>query len=454
MRGLARLFADDRDPLVANLLICLAFFLLGLNRLYLPKILYFDETWYVNAALKLLAWKEVINREHPMLAKEMIAVSMILFGKSFGGIRLGSLILGTIGLFAFQRAHFKLTASARSTMIFGVLVAFNFLYFATSRMAILDPYMLGFAGIGSAFFVNGVMHDRRRLICFALAGFAMGCAMAAKWTAAPLYGFMGLATIVRFWRDPRLAIKLLVAFGGISVATYFLTFLPIFFIDKNPLPIAEILPLQRMMTFSLGLYIGGHPYASHWWDWPIGRGQMWIYNGFFTGKDMMIVLGQNPVATLISLPAVAISLFLLPAKRDWRLGAPALLYLFTFAFWIASGKPVQFLYHYNLSSIVALSVAAQLAAKIPPRIGRIAIPSLLTVYLAAFAFFYPVITAASIGTKQERYTSLPGWEVHPPKVGDRRPVGNGWELMLWSQDCLVHPAEQKCARARKNTVQP
>lgn len=449
-----RLLIRDGDPLIANLLICLAFFLLGLVRLQLPQVLYFDEEWYLPAAAKMLKSMEVINREHPMLGKELIAAFYWLFGGSWISARIGSLVFGTIGLFGFQRAHFTLTQSPASTMVFGTLVLGNCLYLATSRIALLDPYMLGFAGVGLAFFAKGMRFEHGRRLNFALAGLAMGMAMACKWTVAPLCLFMAVATVVRFHSDMReLAIVATTAAVPAAVV-YAVTFIPLLFASPHPMSITDFLPLQRAMAFHLSMYIGEHPYQSYWWQWPIGTGQMWLFNGEKLGIDRVIILAQNPVAVLISLPAVLFGLFALIVRRNLAMGIPALAYLLTVGFWALGQKPNLYLYHYNLPAIFALSAAAQIGASLSGKWLRTGAIAIYAAYFAAFAFFYPVVTGARIDRSTDVSVQIRGWTRNPEDEKLRRPVGSAYELGAWAMRCLNEPTRAECAEWRRNSVEP
>lgn len=448
-----RLWANDRDPLVASLIICLAFFLLGLNRIWVPASLYYDELYYIGAAIKLLNKGIVANREHPMLAKELMALMALIFGKNLLVIRIESLLIGTIGLFGFQRAHYYLTNSPRSTLIFGLFAAFNFLYLATARIAILDPYMLGFAGLALAFLARGMATGQNAFPNIAASAVFIGLSMASKWTVAPLYGVMGLT--IAFGSSPKIRLAFLnaAAFGAISIGVYLLTFLPLLLTRDDPIAAVDLFAMHRAMVHSLSILIGHHPYESPWWIWPIGGGQMWLFDGHAVHSDRMIALGQNPVAVLLSLPAVLAGLYFLIARKNWRLGLPAAFYAVTLIFWIANQKPVQFLYHYNLSSLAALCLAAQiLSIDKVSWIRRARIP-IIAIYCAAFAFFYPAITGGFLHGRADRYTSLPGWHVNHAQALYSHQVGNGKSLSQWSRRCLAQPTREECRTSRQNILQ-
>lgn len=443
-----------RDPMIASLAICLAFFLLGLINLGQPQVLYFDESWYLPAAAKMLKNLELINREHPPLAKELIALFYWAFGGSWMSARIGSLFFGVIGLYGFQRAHFYATRSFWSTVLFGILVATNCLYFTTSRAALLDPYMLGFAGIALAFFTRGVMFEARQVRNFFLAGISMGLAMACKWTIAPLGVFMAAVTIIRFRRDRRQLAILGASAAGPAIVTYFLTFLPFLFTTIHPLELTDFLPLHRMMVFHLGMYIGDHPYQSSWWEWPLGRGQIWFFDGQLLKIDRVIILAQNPVSALVSAPAVVIGTIMYNLKRDHAIGATVLAYVVTLGFWAIGHKPNVYLYHYNLPSVFALSLVAQVAVTFRHWAQKIAVVFLAALQILTFAYFWPVTTGALLEGRLEKLTSHYGWRENHRSDKRWEPRGEGRAMSEWAMRCINAPARDECSKPRRNSAQP
>lgn len=440
--------------MIASMALCLAFFLLGLVNLGQPQVLYFDESWYLPAAAKMLMNLELINREHPPLAKELIALFYWAFGGSWMSARIGSLVFGTIGLYGFQRAHFHLTRSFWSTVLFGVLVATNCLYFTTSRAALLDPYMLGFAGMALAFFTRAFVVDDGQFRHFVIAGGFMGFAMACKWTIAPLAAFMAVATIIRFRADWRRLIVLGASATISSFAAYALTFWPFLFTTIYPLQVSDFFPLQRAMAFHLSIYVGDHPYQSQWWDWPLGRGQMWLFDGESLKIESVIILAQNPVATLISAPAVVVGAFMALRKRNTALGATVLAYLITLGFWAIGHKPNIYLYHYNLPSIFALSVAAQISTTFHLRRLQVVTVLVVATQIAAFAFFWPVATGATHNGKLEYLREFYGWRDNPMASITRTPKGDGRAVRNWAERCVQKPTRYECSKRRHNSAQP
>ena len=432
--------------------LCLAFFLLGLYRLQVPNVLVFDEHHYSPAAWKLLHGT-VGNREHPMLAKELIAGSIRLLGGGWASARIAGLAVMTLGLAAFAYSHFRLFGSARGVLVFIALVSTNCLYFVTARIAILDPYMVGFAGLSIAAFMGAILAPEVRLARYAVAGVLMGLSLASKWASLPILVLMGLAVAVTYWRNPLRMAIVGSCIAGAAAIVYLLTFAPLLSARADALSIGEIVALQRPMYRALALLISGHPYSSYWWHWPFGGGGMWLFDSARVGRDKIIILGQNPVATVASLTALVMGTVIAVRDKDWRVGAVLLAYVTSLGFWAISGKPVQFVYSYNLPSIFALALAAHLLTM---RNNPAYSAGSILIIVASVAFFtwaYPAMTAARITEDQlALYARFPGWERNLDRSLFNRPIGNGRELRKWATHCMKEPLASDCAQARSNPV--
>ena len=137
--------AVSRDPLAWCWLLTAAFLALVLHRLAIPSKPYFDEIHYLPAARNLLALSAVLNPEHPLLGKELIAGSMWLLGDNPFAWRLPSALAAAVALFAGLRATWWASLSRPATLIAGLLLVSNFLLFVIARIAMLDAAMLTFA---------------------------------------------------------------------------------------------------------------------------------------------------------------------------------------------------------------------------------------------------------------------------------------------------------------------
>lgn len=154
---------DIYDRIFAGLLV--ASVILRVIWLDIPTgSLIFDETYYVNVARIIvgLPYDEKVyanavrgldpNREHPPLAKMMIAASTWLFGNNGYGWRLPSIAFGIVSLIVFYLLIKRLSKSKLTALIASFLFSFDNLIFAHSRIATLDIFLLGFILIGFYFY--------------------------------------------------------------------------------------------------------------------------------------------------------------------------------------------------------------------------------------------------------------------------------------------------------------
>ncbi|MFZ1741445.1 MAG: phospholipid carrier-dependent glycosyltransferase, partial [Pontixanthobacter sp.] len=109
------------DPIGWNFAICAGFLALCLIRLTIPSAPYFDEVHYLPAARALLDGSDWLNREHPPLGKEILALGIALFGDTPTGWRIFPLIAGVAALFAFMRAMWFAAQSRFASIAYGIL---------------------------------------------------------------------------------------------------------------------------------------------------------------------------------------------------------------------------------------------------------------------------------------------------------------------------------------------
>jgi dolichyl-phosphate-mannose-protein mannosyltransferase len=153
--------------------------------------LIFDEKYYVNVARNLLniphdpdVYSDATpgtdpNREHPFLAKGIIAFSMLIFGDNAWGWRIPSIIFGAIALFAFYLLVKRLSKKSELALFASFLFVFSNLIFIHSRIATLDIFMLAFMLLGFYLYLIEKTY---------LSAFSMALATLSK--LGGLYGFL------------------------------------------------------------------------------------------------------------------------------------------------------------------------------------------------------------------------------------------------------------------------
>lgn len=405
-------------PLLAALLIGIAAQLLFSVRLGIPDALVFDEVHYVPAARAILALSHPLNTEHPMLGKELIALGIALAGDNAVGWRLTATLAGTatvLGAFGFVML---LTAKVRVAALAAVLVAFNQTLFVQARTAMLDVYLGAFVMLGIAALLWAMRAPPPYVKWrWALGSALLGAAVAVKWAAVPYIVFAGLAFLIVRLRDARIAgrprasalagggqrhwpglgaVAAALILGTVSVAVYFLTFIPAFFFATDAVTLSGLLPLQAAMWESQTQVLARHPYQSASWTWPLMIRPIW----YFYEPNMQAIRGilliGNPVVMWGGLVAVAACLWAWRRDRAWQPLTAALIWAASWLVWVIIPKSLGFYYYYHLSGVfVAIAIAVALDHYRMRRDWAVALAA-----AAMFAWFYPIIAAMPLADDQ------------------------------------------------------
>jgi dolichyl-phosphate-mannose-protein mannosyltransferase len=181
--------------MVAMMLLCFFLRVLWLDQP--PGSLIFDEKYYVSAARTILDLPQPQdspyahnppgkdpNQEHPPLAKLIMAYNMRVLGDNAWGWRWGSVVAGTLAIVFMYQIGRLVGLGPWAGVLAAFLFAFDNLVFVTSRIGILDIFMLLGMLAGAAWFLRG------RPIEAGLA-FAFG-------TLCKEYGLYGPAIVVCF----------------------------------------------------------------------------------------------------------------------------------------------------------------------------------------------------------------------------------------------------------------
>lgn len=425
---MGRSMTAERDPADWSAVIAVFFLALVWWRLGIPSRIYFDEVHYVTAARHVLDGTR-FNPEHPMLGKTAIAAAIAWLGDKPLYWRAPSALAGAIGLFAFARLMWFATQRRAVTLAAQFLLATNFLWFVESRIAMLDMVMAMLAMVGLWLCASALRRPATARLRLAGGGIALGLALGAKWSVAPLLVVPGLVfarlkladTGKRFlWaRDggavpgislPEAALWL----GLVPLIAYWLTFWPAFHWTKLPVDPFDPVGWHQYMLQLQDSVVKPHPYRSEWWQWVINQRAIWYLYEVVDGVQRGIVLIGNPLTMLAGLPALIWCLWtgIRHDRRD-ALGF-AVLYLVSLTFWALSGKPVQFYYHYLLPGtflMACLALALEAAWSRADRWRWLA-PAVLVGSAALFAWFYPIISAAPLtGGKMsyEQWMWLASW---------------------------------------------
>ncbi|RKF21864.1 phospholipid carrier-dependent glycosyltransferase [Altericroceibacterium spongiae] len=417
----------ERGPVLASLLLTLAFGLLCFVRLATPSTIYFDETYYPAAARAILHLSRQLNPEHPMVGKELIAAGIALYGNNAFGWRFFPALFGTLALFAAMRALWFATLSRFATLAGGWLLATGFMLFVQSRIAMLDIFMVCFVMIALWMCAAAMREAERARWRLIIAGIALGCAMGSKWNAVPVAILPGVAFLAirakhAGWRvlfstrgAPIPGISLAEAtlwLGLLPLAVYWLTYWPAFLMAYDPVsPWGFIGTHRHMIALQESTGKLSHPYRSEWYQWVLNLKPIWYLYREADGAQRGIFMVGNPLTMLIGLPAllwcVWAGLF-----RDHRAAlAVSILYAASLGLWVIAPKPVQFYFHYLLPGCFLLAALAIALDRLWQAGWRKVSLAVLAASAALFAFFYPILSAAPLAGEQSfrLWNWLPGW---------------------------------------------
>ncbi|MFV0645572.1 MAG: glycosyltransferase family 39 protein [Sphingomonadaceae bacterium] len=414
------------DPVKWCALLAVCFVLLCAIRIMIPSEPYFDEVHYVPAARALLEQRQWLNQEHPMMGKELMALSIAVLGDNAIGWRMLSLLAGGGALYAFMRAVWFGTRTRFAPLASGILLASGFQLFVHSRIAMLDIFMVAFFALAMWQCAAAVRQPETGRLRLAIAGVALGLSMASKWNVVPLVPLPGVTFLIwrasttgwRFATSQRGApvpgITLAEAFlwlGIVPLLVYTLSYSPALFLPDSPLEQIGLPEQHRIMIQLQESVTQTHPYQSGWQQWALNTRAIWYLYEFTDGAQRGIVLIGNPLTMLAGLPAMLWCAYagLWKGRRDAL--SIFILYSVSFGFWIIAAKPVQFYYHYFLPSCFLL-IGLALALDAIWRMGNRWFPlALLTLSMIVFALFYPILSAAPLAgpTSFEHWMLLNGW---------------------------------------------
>lgn len=444
-------FSPRRDKLPTWIAIVVVLFALmtRVTRLGHPPEFYFDEVYHAFTAREMMrghnaAWEwwntppEGFAYEwtHPPLAKEMMAVSMVVFGEKSWAWRLpGAVLGGLISLLIFLLSK-QLFASSMIALMASLLYSWDFLPLVQSRIGMNDIYFLFFQLLSFLIWLKlanslretPLLAKKRHLLYLVTACLAWGLALASKWSA--LYGLffiLWLLLSILLYQSRRSHKKvfgeiviIVAALVVIPTLVYLLTYLP-FFTSGHSL--SQFWELQKQMWWYHTRLRATHPYTSPWWSWPLDLQPVWYFVKYETTKVANIYAFGNPFIWWLGLFAQLWLLWLLvrlvlskglEAAFYPPILQPVLVVLGYFSFFLpwAFSPRIMFIYHYLPSLPFAYLSLALLILNIWQRWekGRYLVLGYLILVGLIFTVFYPYLTATFLPKGLARlYLWFPGW---------------------------------------------
>jgi dolichyl-phosphate-mannose--protein O-mannosyl transferase len=404
-------------------------FLLGYFALLIgidtPDHPYFDETHYVPAARQLLQTHfavPTLNLEHPPLAKELMALSIWLFGDNPFGWRTMSALFGALALTGVYLCGRALFDDRRAALWATAIAGLNQMLFVQARIAMLDIFALAFVLWGLAAFMASFRPNARMRALLCTAGLCFGLATACKWSGIFAWGMsiaiVGVVLVLRRWRtqfeEPRStdwyredlwagmrARDWLMCLGLVPLAAYVVTWLPIY--GFSP---AALWEAQRRIFQDNATLVTPHPYMSAWPSWPLLARPVWfLFEKAGDDRYWAVLSLGNPVILWSAIPAVLLCL------RDWiverRYDAFLIVasYAALYLAWMVLPRAIGFSFYYLPAATVASLALTYCFFRRETKRSLWARWIFLTAATASFLLFLP-LSAASIETSLVGYERL------------------------------------------------
>lgn len=425
--------------------------LLRFDDLGIPNFMIFDEVYYAPDACRYVTEGQFlcgvgeITFAHPPVAKWLIAAGIWAFGPTAFGSRIMVALFGTLSIGVLFLLARKVLRTWVGAAVAGGLLAIDFLHLVTSRVAVLEIFASFFVLLALLVFVydlewrsRGAAESASRSTASGywdrdvhwtwfrcsgrwLTGAALGLAIGAKWTMGPvLIGVIAMAAMdarcranAEHWSRQRLLsdcrdifLTLLI----IPLLVYAMTFVGRIegsfftfpwrddswlaaFVDRQIGMIEYHLELRRSLVGSLG-----PAYESSPWSWPlIQRGIPYSF-AIRDGNYYEILAIGNPLAWW---PGVIATLFVLLRRRGSSQGRVLRRILWvglagTYLYWLALlpfGLTNVFIYYFVATvPFLYLGIGGVVDEVIKRAFGKVFVVGYLGCVVAAFLFFYPVLT--------------------------------------------------------------
>jgi dolichyl-phosphate-mannose--protein O-mannosyl transferase len=405
---------------VITFLVAHAVLLVGITT---PDKFVFDEVHYVPAARQMLEPvmpQPMLNPMHPPLAKQLIALSIRVFGDNPKGWRYPGTLFGALAIVAVYLCALAVFERQSPAVAAALIAFFNQMLFVMARTAMLDIFALTFGLFGIAAFLFGFRRANPFRL-FALAGLAFGLAAACKWSGLfPLATCIAMVTVIRLmqgWRtqfsDPResdwyrpdlwpdlRAHHVAICFVVLPALAYLPSFIALYGFSLRDIVEAQ----QRIFSDNTTTALGGHTYMSSWPSWPFLVRPVWfLFDKLDDGRIAAVVCLGNPLVLWPALLALAscLSDFVVARRREAFLILG--FYFGPYLAWALLPRTLGFIYYYLPSATLAsLALVYALHREHTP---RWLLWGFVGLAATGFAAMLP-ISAAFVGTSMETFERL------------------------------------------------
>ena len=380
-------------------------------RLAVPPRYVMDEVYHAFTAAQIVAgnhevfdWNAKVPKgvgytwNHPPLGVLLISGGVAVWGDGPFGWRFASAVFGALGATIAYLLAWRLTGSRTAGVMTALFLILDNLYFAQSRIGMLDIFGTVFMLCAFLFLHRALTAPDARKSDLVMVGLFLGAAIAVKWNAVYAATLTGLVLLVRTvpgrarsrWRVfGWLGLALVV----VPLAVYLAAYIPFFAAGSGPRGFLQL--QEQMLRYHTGLQ-DTHDYASRFWQWPLTLRPVWYYVGYGEGTAAHIYANGNPFLHWLFVPAV------LAVMWAWRRRAalPLVLAIGFFGQWLpwALVPRIAFVYHFlPAATFGCLALGIAVAGLLERGGWRRALGlGYALVVLLAFLFFYPTSAAVPL----------------------------------------------------------
>lgn len=399
---------------------------------------YFDEIYHARTGYEFLHGLFTYETTHPPFGKVLISLGIAMFGMTpFGwrivGTVIGILMLPVIYLFARDISKSRWLGGFAC-----ILLAFDFMHFAQTRIATIDVYVTFFILLMyylMYLYTQMSFYDtplRKTFLPLGACGVTMGFAIASKWTG--IYAAVGLAVVFfaslyrryqeycyakknpsrysngirhkdvvkKFQPYTKKTIQFcLVFFVAIPALIYVLSYIPFKSWDNGLLN--KMWNNQISMLSYHSNLEAEHPFSSFWYEWPTMIRPILYFSQSVgeTARQSISAFG-NPLVWWAGMPAFVYMLYLAVRKKDRNAIFLCVGYLAEYLPWCLVSR-VTFIYHYFPSVpfvvLMLMYCAKRLRERLPKKGWQVTTALYAAAVIGMFLMFYPVLSGQTVETQ-------------------------------------------------------
>lgn len=343
--------------------------------------LYFDELLYSDTADHYFVDGLILEKSHPPMGKNFIALGVLLFGHNTLGYRFFGAVFGILTLLVMFFLARKILKKNAFALLVTILVFCESMYYVQSRVCAIDIYVLFFILLSYLYMICYAQTNiRRQEIGFlGLSGLCFGMACASKWIGC--YAGIGLAIVffVAFLhkrKDYSLTRRMdswmctllwcCLFFVIMPITIYVMSYLPMLWKRSDGIVdfFGKVWANQLYMWNWHANYVGDQfNWQSAWYGWPFSVGSFFYFNpSLFSARSdfwQFIVLCGNPfiwIGGLISVCLCSVYLvktFVARREVNYTLFVIVVMYVCQYVPWWFIDRPL-FIYHYFCAGTISI----------------------------------------------------------------------------------------------------